>query len=131
MRSINKIILIGAVGQPPEVRFTANGMPVATFSLATNKKRKDKEEVVSWHSCVAFGKTAEIIQQYVTKGSKLYVEGEIDYQVSDKNGVKTYYTKIIVNELSLLSAQSMAEQKEVSTATPARAFEEHEDSIPF
>lgn len=70
MKCLNKVALIGAVGQEPDIRFTASGMAVASFSLATSTKQKDKDEVTQWHSCVAFGKLAEIIQQYVTKGAR-------------------------------------------------------------
>jgi single-strand DNA-binding protein len=70
MKCLNKVALIGAVGQEPEVRYSAQGMAIASFSLATSEKRKDKDEVTQWHNCVAFGKLAEIIQQYVTKGAR-------------------------------------------------------------
>lgn len=103
MRSVNKVTLIGAVGQDPETRYTASGMAVASFSLATSTKTKEKEEITMWHSCVAFGKLAEIVQQYVSKGSKLYLEGAIQYQQWDKDGEKRYATKIVVNDLSMLS----------------------------
>ena len=142
MKSINKVTLIGAVGQDPETRFTAAGMAVASFSLATSEKRKDKDEVTQWHNCVCFGKLAEIVQQYIVKGSKLYVEGTIQYQQYEKDGEKRYATKIVVNDLSMLSsAQGSAhqsqngEQKAVSKARPASAKpapDAFEDSdIPF
>jgi len=139
MKSINRVTLLGAVGQDPETRFTAAGMAVASFSFATSEKRKDKEEVTQWHSCVCFGKLAEIVQQYVTKGAKLYLDGTIQYQTYDKDGEKRYATKIVVNDLSMLSSpQGSAqngEQKARSTARPASAKpaqEEFQDSdIPF
>lgn len=140
MKSICKVTLIGAVGQDPETRFTAAGMAVASFSLATSEKRKDKEEVTMWHSCVAFGKLAEIIQQYVFKGTKLYIDGTIQYQTYQKDDQTRYATKIVVNDLSMLSSpQGSAqngEQKARSTATtrqkaspPPQDFDD--DSIPF
>ncbi len=142
MKSINRVTLIGAVGQDPEVRFTAAGLAIASFSLATSEKRKDKEEVTQWHNCVAFGKLAEIVQQYIVKGSKLYLDGAIQYQEYEKDGQKRYATKIVVNDISMLSpatgAQSQtqnAAQKAHSTARPASAVpaqQEFEDSdIPF
>lgn len=139
MRSVNKVTLIGAVGQDPEVRYTAQGMAIASFSLATSEKRKDKEEVTQWHNCVAFGKLAEIVTQYIVKGAKLYVEGTIQYQTYQKDDQTRYATKIVVNDLSMLSSpQGSAqngEQKARSTARPASAKpaqEEFQDSdIPF
>lgn len=142
MKSINRVTLIGAVGQDPETRFTAAGLAIASFSLATSEKRKDKEEVTQWHNCVAFGKLAEIVQQYVVKGTKLYVDGAIQYQTYEKDGEKRYATKIVVNDVSMLSpAQASqgqaqnASQKARSTARPASASpaqQEFEDSdIPF
>ena len=141
MKSINKVTLIGAVGQDPETRFTAAGMAVASFSLATSVKPKGKEEVTMWHSCVAFGKLAEIIQQYVFKGTKLYIDGTISYQTYDKDGEKRYATKIIANDVSMLSSPQGSTsqnqnggQKARSTARPANASQaqEFEDSeIPF
>jgi single-strand DNA-binding protein len=139
MKSINKVTLIGAVGQDPESRFTAQGLQITSFSLATSEKRKDKDEVTQWHNCVAFGKLAEIVQQYVVKGSKLYLDGAIQYQTYEKDGEKRFATKIVVNDISMLSpAQGQAQngaQKARSTARPASAApvqEEFEDSeIPF
>ena len=139
MKSINRVTLIGAVGQDPEVRFSQAGLCIASFSLATSEKRKDKEEVTQWHNCVCFGKLGEIVQQYVTKGAKLYLDGAIQYQQYDKDGEKRYATKIIVNDLSMLSqAQGQASQPQngaqngASKANPAALEETFEDdTIPF
>jgi single-strand DNA-binding protein len=142
MKSINKATLIGAVGQDPETRFTAAGLAVASFSLATSEKRTGKDEVTMWHNCVVFGKLAEIVQQYIVKGSKLYVEGTIQYQQYDKDGEKRIVTKIVVNELSMLSSANSSQgqsqngvQKARSTARPSSSAlvqEEFGDSdIPF
>ena len=131
MKSINRVTLIGAVGQDPETRFTASGMAVASFSFATSEKRKDKEEVTQWHSCVAFGKLAEIVQQYVTKGSKLYLDGAIQYQCVDKDGEKRYYTKIIVNDMSMLSSPKEKEATKKAAPKPAPEDSFDDDSIPF
>lgn len=139
MKSINRVTLIGAVGKDPETRYTAAGLAITSFSLATSEKRKDKDEVTQWHNCVTFGKLAEIVSQYVTKGSKLYLDGAIQYQEYEKDGEKRYATKIVVNDLSMLSqAQGSAqqgEQKARATGTtrakvpPPQDFED--DSIPF
>ena len=139
MKSINRVTLIGAVGKDPETRYTAAGLAITSFSLATSEKRKDKDEVTQWHNCVTIGKLAEIVSQYVTKGSKLYLDGAIQYQEYEKDGEKRYATKIVVNDLSMLSqAQGSAqqgEQKARATGTtrakvpPPQDFED--DSIPF
>lgn len=140
MKSINKITLIGAVGQDPETRFTAAGMAVTNFSLATSEKRKDKEEVTQWHNCVAFGKLAEIVQKYIVKGSKIYVDGALQYQVVDKDGVSTKYAKIIVNDLSMLSSakEGQANNPQGAQKASARApasspalTDDFDDDTPF
>ncbi len=112
-RSLNRVTLIGNVGQDPEVRSTQNGGRVATFSLATtrswNGPNGDRQEKTEWHRCVAWniGKgqgLADIIERYVHKGDKLYVEGRIEYrQWQDKENVTRYTTEINVRELLLLS----------------------------
>lgn len=140
MKSINRVTLIGAVGQDPETRYTAAGLAIASFSLATSEKRKDKDEVTQWHNCVAFGKLAEIVQQYITKGSKLYVDGAIQYQEYEKDGQKRFATKIVVNDVSMLASANPSQggqQKAASTSrsrasTPALdAMQMEDDLIPF
>ncbi len=140
MKSVNRVTLLGAVGQDPEVRYSKDGLCVTSFSLATSEKRKDKDEITQWHNCVAFGKLGEIVAQYVVKGSKLYLEGTISYQTYDKEGEKRYATKIVVNDVSMLSSaqgqdskSQKGEQKAHAKAPPASSSsEEFDDSdIPF
>ena len=100
--TVNKVQLLGNVGQTPECRTSASGVLVAQFSLATQKKTKDEMTPV-WHTCVAFGKLAEIVQKYVVKGSKIYCEGAIDYQEVDGDSKRNHFTKILLNDLTLLS----------------------------
>lgn len=110
-KSVNKVILLGNVGKDPEVRATPGGTMVASFSLATTDRTKDQSgnwsDRTEWHNLVAFQRTAEIIRDYVKKGSKLYVEGKIQTRSwDDKNsGEKKYRTEIIVNDISLLSGR--------------------------
>jgi single-strand DNA-binding protein len=110
-RSVNKIILLGNVGKDPEIRATGGGMMVANFSLATTDRAKDASgnwtDKTEWHNLVAFQRTAEIVRDYVKKGSKLYVEGKIQTRSwDDKNsGEKKYRTEVLVNELVLLSGK--------------------------
>ena len=106
-RSVNKVTLIGTVGRDPESRFSPGGSAVANFSMATNESYNDKNtgqrvEQTEWHRIVAFGKLAEIIQQYVKKGSKLYIEGKLKTNEWEKDGIKRYSTDIVVNEMVML-----------------------------
>lgn len=110
-KSVNKVILLGNVGKDPEIRATGSGMMVANFSLATTDRTKDQTgnwtDRTEWHNLVAFQRTAEIVRDYVKKGSKLYVEGKIQTRSWDDktSGEKKYRTEIIVNDLSLLSGR--------------------------
>jgi len=110
-KSVNKVILLGNVGKDPEIRSTPGGTMVANFSLATSDRFQDAQgnwtDRTEWHNLVAFGRTAEIIRDYVKKGSKLYIEGSLrTSNWEDKqSGQKRYKTEIIVNDLSLLSGR--------------------------
>ena len=105
MAGVNKVILVGRLGRDPEMTYTPNGMAVCKFSLATSKKRKDGSELTAWHRCTAFGKTGEIIGQYMGKGRELYVEGELQYGQYEKDGVTRYTTDIIVNQFSFIGGK--------------------------
>ncbi|HEU4983142.1 MAG TPA: single-stranded DNA-binding protein [Acidobacteriaceae bacterium] len=110
-KSVNKVILLGNVGKDPEIRATGGGTMVASFGLATSERTKDQSgnwtDRTEWHNLVAYGRLAEIIRDYVKKGSKLFVEGRIQTRSwDDKNsGEKKYRTEIIVNDISLLSGR--------------------------
>ena len=110
-KSVNKVILLGNVGKDPEIRSTGGGTMVASFTLATSDRTKDAQgnwqDRTEWHNLVAFKRTAEIIRDYVKKGSKLYVEGKIQTRSWDdkETGAKRYKTEILVNDLSLLSGR--------------------------
>jgi single-strand DNA-binding protein len=114
-RSINKAILVGNVGKDPEVKFLPSGMAVANFTLATSERFKDKsgeqQERTEWHSLTAYQRLAEIVRDYVKKGSKLYVEGRIQTRSWDDqaSGQKRYKTEIVVNDLVLLSGRGDGE----------------------
>jgi len=110
-RGVNKVILLGNVGKDPEIRTTQGGMNVASFSLATAERTKDQQgnwtDKTEWHNLVAFGRTAEIVRDYVKKGSQLYIEGKIQTRSWDdkESGQKKYRTEIIVNEMNLLGGR--------------------------
>lgn len=115
-RSLNKAILIGNVGGEPEVRTVGTGGRVATFSLATGRNWTDaqgnKQEKTEWHRCVVWNSSrgsglADVVEKYVRKGEKVYVEGEIEYrQWQDKDGQTRYTTEIKVKELMLLGGRA-------------------------
>jgi single-strand DNA-binding protein len=114
-RSVNKAILVGNVGKDPEVKLLPSGSAVANFTLATSERFKDKsgefQERTEWHSLVAYQRLAEIVRDYVKKGSKLYVEGRIQTRSWDDqaSGQKRYRTEIVVNDLVLLSGRGEGE----------------------
>lgn len=114
-KSVNKVILVGNVGKDPEIKFAANGNAVASFSLATTDRTKDQTgnwtDRTEWHNLVAFQRTAEIIRDYVKKGSKLYVEGRIQTRSWDdkETNQKRYRTEVVVNDLVLLSGRGEGE----------------------
>jgi len=101
--SLNKAMLIGNLGRDPEIRFTRAGDKIATFSIATSDRWKDKQtgeqqEKTEWHRVVIFdAKLAEIVEQYLKKGSKVYLEGEIQTHKWEKDGVERYSTEIVLN----------------------------------
>jgi single-strand DNA-binding protein len=110
-KSVNKVILLGNVGKDPEIRSTAGGAIVANLTLATSDRFQDAQgnwqDRTEWHTLVAFKRTAEIIRDYVKKGSKLYVEGKLQTRSWDdkESGQKRYKTEVVVFDLSLLSAR--------------------------
>lgn len=107
----NKVQLIGNLGQNPEIKTLDGGKKLAKFSIATNESYRNVngEKVIEtqWHNLVAFGKLAEIIEKYITKGSEVAVEGKITYRTyNDKDGIKKCFTEIQVNELLMLGEKS-------------------------
>jgi single-strand DNA-binding protein len=110
MSNLNRVMLIGRLGQDPELRITSGGTTVCNLSLATTEKWKDKngdkQERTEWHRCVAWGKQAEILAQYVSKGSLLYVEGSLETKAwDDKDGNKRYTTEIRVKDFQFLDTK--------------------------
>ena len=110
-RSLNKVTLIGNVGNDPEIRATAGGTRVAKVSLATNRSWNDgngqRQEKTEWHRLTFFGRLADIVEQYVKKGDRLYAEGRLEYsQTQDDKGAVRYWTTIVVQEMIMLGGQS-------------------------
>src|SRR6478672_8474779 len=105
-RGINKVILVGNLGNDPETKYTQGGMAITTLSVATTSSRKDKEgnfqEKTEWHRVKLFGKTAEVAGEYLKKGRQVYIEGRIEYGSYEKDGVKHYTTDIIGEDMQML-----------------------------
>ena len=111
-KSVNKVILLGNVGKDPEIRSTGGGTLVANFSIATSERYKDQQgnwqDRTEWHNIVAYARLAEIVRDYVKKGSKLFIEGRLttrNWEDKEFAGRKVYRTEIIVSDLSLLSGR--------------------------
>src|SRR3990167_1338365 len=151
-RGINKVILIGNLGADPEVRYTPNNNPVVTVSIATSTGWKDKQtgenqERTEWHRVVFFNRLAEIVSEYLRKGSKVFVEGSLRTRKwTDKNNVEKYTTEIIADEMQMLDGRGGAQGENIgastssskssaSSAAPATAqaapAADFDDDIPF
>jgi single-strand DNA-binding protein len=161
MASVNKVILMGNCGRDPEVRYLPSGSAVATVTLATSTRRKDKTtgemvEETQWHRLNFFDRLAEICGEYVKKGTQIYVEGRLRYgKYTDKDGVERQTTDITVSEMQLLGSRQGAGAPEgggstggyskpaprPAAAAPAAAkpaakpagsgFDDMDDDIPF
>ena len=110
MASLNKVMLIGNLGKDPELKYTPSGQAVATFSLATTRKWKDKEggdkEDTQWHNIKVWGRSAEVANQYLKKGRSIYVEGRIETrQYDDKDGQRKYFTEIVCDQFLMLGSK--------------------------
>ncbi|WP_394004426.1 single-stranded DNA-binding protein [Luteimonas sp. WGS1318] len=109
-RGVNKVILVGNLGNDPDTKYTQGGMAVTRISLATTSVRNDKDgnkqERTEWHRVVFFGKLGEIAGEYLRKGSQVYVEGEIRYdKYTGQDGVEKYSTDIVANEMQMLGGR--------------------------
>jgi single-strand DNA-binding protein len=141
MASLNKVMLIGNLGKDPEVRFTASGQAVASFSLATSEKFKGKsgewEERTEWHNITLWGKLAEISGEYLTKGKTIYVEGRLQTRKwQDKSGNDRYTTEIVGDKMQMLSAKGERSSSTSASSQGSGSMQSEEppfqdDDIPF
>ena len=143
--SVNKVILIGRLGKDPEMRHTATNDAIARFSIATGEKYKDKQgnqiDKTEWHNIVIFGKLAEIAEQYLKKGSLIFVEGKIQSQkYQDKQGIERVNYEIICHEMKMLGAKDENAHKTQQTLQPPSKqqatqkpvqINDIDDDIPF
>ena len=151
-RGVNKVILIGNLGNEPEMRYTATGSAIATLSIATTDTWRDKasgnvQDRTEWHRVVFFTRLAEIAGEYLHKGSKVYIEGSLRTRKwQDKNGVERYTTEIVGNEMTMLDGRSAnvsmstetidkpvqpSGQPDLSATPPAGPDQFTDDDIPF
>ncbi|MBE9520793.1 MAG: single-stranded DNA-binding protein [Proteobacteria bacterium] len=136
---VNKVILIGNLGADPEVRYTQNGTAVANFRIATTetwKKDGEKEEQTEWHRIVTFARLAEICGEYLSKGSRVYIEGRIQTRKwEDRDGNPRYTTEIVAREMKMLSARGAAEGGQAGGSRPEEPplpdVPPMEDDVPF
>ncbi len=109
-RGINKVILVGNLGRDPETRYLTSGSPVTNVSIATSKSWKDRDsgeqrERTEWHRIVFFNRLAEIAGEYLKRGSKVYIEGELRTREWERDGQKHYTTEIVANEMQMLDSR--------------------------
>ena len=145
-RGVNKVILVGNLGADPEVKYMPNGNAVANVTLATSESWKDKQsgenrEKTEWHRVVFFRRLAEIVGEYLKKGSQVYIEGKLQTRKwQDKNGVDRYTTEIVANEMQMLGGRGgggsadfggAAASQSAPAAAPAATADDFDDDIPF
>lgn len=141
-RGVNKVILIGNLGKDPESRFMPNGQAVTNITLATSESWKDKntgdsKEKTEWHRVVFYRKLAEIVSEYLSKGSKIYVEGKLQTRKwQDNNGVDRYTTEIIADQMQMLDKKGevhgvQQHMQQAQPATEPQTSTKLDDDIPF
>jgi single-strand DNA-binding protein len=145
-RSLNKVMLIGNVGNDPEIRATSSGARVAKVSLATNRTFQDRsgqqQERTEWHRLTFFGRLVDIVEQWVHKGDRLYCEGRIEYsQTQDEQGNTRYWTDVVVNEMVMLGSTGPSQENDFGSSRGGGTFDggsssgpplsEPDDDLPF
>ena len=118
---MNKVIFLARLGKDPEIRYAqASGNAIASFSIAVNRRfKRDNEPDADWFNCVAFGKTAEFCEKYLHKGSKVLIEGEVQNDNYEKDGVKHYGTKIVINQIEFAESKGSQDNTEPEITAPA------------
>lgn len=133
---VNKVILIGRLGQDPELKYTPNGTPVVNFNIATNyawtDKKGKKQTGVDWHRIIAWNKLGEICAEYLAKGRQVYVEGKLKTRSWEKDGRRNYITEVVASDVQFLSAKNNRDERsETSPAELPAARDYKDDDIPF
>jgi single-strand DNA-binding protein len=135
---LNKVLIIGNLGADPEIKYTQAGSPVANLSVATSERWKDKntgeqKEQVEWHRVVIFGRLAEIAEQYLKKGSKIFVEGKLQTRDwEDSEGKKRYTTEVVAREMTMLDSKGDSMESSSSASSSSKPDNnKFEEDIPF
>ena len=136
MASLNKVLLIGNLGKDPEVRYTTSGTAVASFSLATSEKFKNKggewEERTEWHNVILWGRLAEIAGEYLGKGKTVYIEGRLQTRKwQDKEGKDRYTTEIVGEKMQMLSKKDTGREVDPEPNSFYQPPDSSGDDIPF
>ena len=138
MPGVNKVILIGNLGRDPELRYLPSGQAVTKFSLATGSRWKDKDgqwqDRTDWHNIVAFGKTAEICNEYLKKGRQVYIEGRIQTRsYDDRDGNKKWFTEIVAQSMQMLGRKGEGEEEIPEAVEEPQGGEtkSEDDDLPF
>ena len=143
MASVNKVILLGSLGRDPETRYMPNGEVVTNFSMATSENWKDKagvkQERTEWHNVVAYRKLAEIMGEYLKKGSFVYIEGKLQTRKWEKDGVTRYTTEIIADSMQMIGGKADAstgsaqrqDSKPNEQSNPSDKWDDFDSNIPF
>ena len=134
-RGINKAILVGNLGNDPDTKYTQSGMAITRISLATSSSRKDKDgnvqERTDWHRVMFFGKLGEIANEYLRKGSQIYIEGTIRYEkYTGQDGIEKYSTDIIANELQMLGSSGRDNTQQQTSGYSQRPAKQQTPSYP-
>ena len=135
---LNKVLIIGNLGADPEIKYTQAGSPVANLSVATSERWKDKntgeqKEQVEWHRVVIFGRLAEIAEQYLKKGSKIFIEGKLQTRDwEDSEGKKRYTTEVVAREMTMLDSKGDSMESSSSASPSSKPNnDKFEEDIPF
>lgn len=132
--NINKVMILGRLGRDPEMGQTTSATPVARLAVATSRNRKEQSgnrtEETEWHQVVLFGRQAEIAQQYLTKGSEVYIEGRLQTRSYEKDGIKRYSTEIIAEQMQL-GARSHGNPPAPKPAQPQQQAAFGDEDVPF
>ena len=135
---VNQVLIIGNLGSDPEIKYTKAGDPVANLSIATSESWKDKnsgdlQEKVEWHRVVMFSRLAEIAEQYLKKGSKVFVEGKLQTRKwQDQEGKDRYTTEVVAKEMTMLDSRSTSQAQENSPKVESeKPKDDFEEDIPF
>lgn len=136
MSSVNKVIIVGNLGKDPEIRYTSAGKPIANLTVATSENWKDKntgekQEKTEWHKVTFFDKLAEIVGQYLKKGSKIYLEGKLQTRKwQDKDGQDRYTTEIVGSEMKMMSGKGDGESRAAPAPAASNAVNDFDDDLP-